>query len=81
MTVKLTKVEMPETSLDWGIVQINNLIHTYYRFDMKNGKPVLDTTYFADQIEDTKKKHRNLPKGSKMYKAIQNALSNYIKDN
>lgn len=80
MAVKITKIEIPETSFDWGIVQINNFSNTYYRFSMIDGKPKLDTTYFADQVEDRNKKHRNFPKDSKMYKDIQQALNVYIKE-
>jgi hypothetical protein len=81
MTVEITKLEMPENKFDWGILQINNFSNTYYRFSMIDGKPKLDTTYFADQIQDRNEKHRNFPEDSKMYKDIQQALDVYIKEN
>lgn len=75
----ITKIEMPETSYDWGILQINNFSNTYYRFEMVDGKPKLDTTYFADQFNDPCQKHRNFSADSKMYKDIENALIHYLK--
>ncbi|WP_404456912.1 hypothetical protein LG329_19335 (plasmid) [Virgibacillus necropolis] len=81
MAVKITKIEMPETSFDWGIVQINNFSNTYYRFGMINGKPKLDTTFFADQLENPKEKHRNISPESDLYKDIQQLLNNYLKEN
>lgn len=80
MAVKILNIEMPETSYDWGIVQINNFSNTYYRFEMINGKAVLDTTYFADQFENPEEKHRNISSHSKLYKDIEQALNVYIKE-
>ena len=39
---KITKIEMPKTKSDWGVVQINNFSNTYYRFEMLEGKPKLN---------------------------------------
>ncbi len=80
MAVKITKIEMPETRFDWGIVQINNFSNTFYRFEIINGKPKLDTTYFADQIKEPQKKHRNFNADSQMYKDIELALINYFNE-
>ena len=71
---------MPETSFDWGIVQINHLTNTYYRFEMIDGKPKLDTSFFADQLEDPEEKHRKIPSDSKLYKDIEQALNDYIRN-
>ncbi|MGM0941351.1 MAG: hypothetical protein ACQEWU_10370 [Bacillota bacterium] len=81
MAVKITKIEMPETCFNWGIVKINNFNNTYYRFEMVNGKPKLDTTFFADQLENPEEKHRNISPESALYKEIQQALNNYGKEN
>lgn len=81
MAVEITKIEMPETSFDWGIVQINNFSNTYYRFEIINGVPKLDTTFFADQLEGPEEKHRNISSKSDLYKDIQQLLNNYIKEN
>ena len=70
---------MPKTRNDWGIVQINNFSNTYYRFEMVKGEPVLDTTYFADQLENLEEKHRDISPHSKLYKEIQQALNDYNK--
>lgn len=81
MAVKITKIEMPASIEDWGIVQINNLSNTYYRFEMINGKPKLDTTYFAEQLENPEEKHRDISPHSKLYKEIEQALNDYIREN
>lgn len=73
MKVTLLKIEMHEGT-DWGTLQINNFTKTYFRFEILNGKPVLDTTFFADAIKDPEKKHRDLNKDSDMYKSVQQLL-------
>ncbi|WP_077324078.1 hypothetical protein [Virgibacillus siamensis] len=80
MAVKILSLEMPETRYDWGIIQINNFSNTYYRFEMIAGKPKLDTTYFADQLVKPEEKHRNISPESNLYKEIQQALNDYIKE-
>lgn len=80
MEINISHIEFPETNFDWGIVQINNFINTYYRFSLVNGKAKLDTNYFADQIENPDEKHRNISPQSKLYKDIQQALNDYIKE-
>lgn len=67
------------TNNDWGLVQINNFNNTYYRFDMKNDNPSLDTSYFADQLKKTDEKHRSLSPESDFYKQIQQLLNEYVK--
>lgn len=79
MKVTLLKIELP-TSKDWGIVQINNFSNTYFRFDIQNGKPVLDTNFFADGIENPEEKHRYLKKDSELYMAIQQLLNDYFSE-
>jgi len=81
MKIKITKIEMPKASYDWGIVQINNFSNTYYRFSLVNGKLKLDTTYFADQLENPEEKHRNISSQSQLYIELQQALNHYIKEN
>lgn len=78
MAVRITKIEMPASIEDWGIIQINNLSNTYFRFEMINSLPKLDTTYFADQLENPKDKHRDISPYSKLYKEIEQALIEYI---
>ncbi|MBA9086543.1 transcriptional regulator with XRE-family HTH domain [Fontibacillus solani] len=75
MNVTITKIEMP-TNEDWGIVQINNLNNTYFRFDFLDGKPVLDKNFFADAVQNSNEKQRIL--GSDLYQAIQTALEFYF---
>ncbi|WP_404456982.1 hypothetical protein LG329_19480 (plasmid) [Virgibacillus necropolis] len=81
MAVNILNIEIPKTKNDWGIVQINNFSNTYYRFEMINGKPKLDTTFFADQLENPEEKHRNISPESELYKDIQQLLNNYLKEN
>lgn len=81
MAVKILNIEIPKTKNDWGIVQINNFSNTYYRFEMINGKPKLDTTFFADQLENPEEKHRNISPESELYKDIQQLLNDYLKEN
>lgn len=79
--VKITKIEMPKTKSDWGVVQINNFSNTYYRFEMLEGKPKLNTTYFTDQLENPEEKHKNISSESDLYKQIQQLLIEYVKVN
>lgn len=73
MKVTLLKIEKP-TGSDWGIIQINNFVNTYFRFDVKNGRPVLDTSLFAEQVENPNNKHKKLDKDSELYQAVQKLL-------
>jgi hypothetical protein len=45
---------------------------------MKDGKPVLDTSIFADKLKP-EEKHQSLSKESELYKAVQNLLDDYFK--
>ncbi|TWL14595.1 hypothetical protein [Bacillus licheniformis] len=78
MSYRITKVEMPENFDDWGIVQINNLSDTYFRFGIVDGKPKLDTSFFADKEANPDKKHKNLSPESELYKGVQKALDEFI---
>ncbi|NUJ19349.1 hypothetical protein FKN04_22720 [Bacillus glycinifermentans] len=75
MSYRITKIEISENIYDWGIVQINNLSDTYFRFHFVNGNPKLDTSFFADKEENPDEKHKNLFPESDLYKGIQNALN------
>ncbi|MFF0828717.1 hypothetical protein ACFYU8_18070 [Brevibacillus sp. NPDC003359] len=79
MGYKITKIEMPKND-EWGKVQINNFTNTYFRFELVNGKPKLDTSFFADQIEDPNEKHKRLSPDSDLYKWIQQLLEDYVEE-
>lgn len=70
---------MPEKYDEWGIVQINSLSDTYFRFEIVDGKPKLDTGFFADKEGDPEKKHKKLYPESDLYQGIQQALIDYFK--
>lgn len=74
---RITKIEMPKAG-EWGVVQINDFSNTFFRFDMVDGKPKLDTSFFADQVEDPNDKHRHLSSDSDLYKGIQQALAEHV---
>jgi hypothetical protein len=72
------KIELPKDRYEWGIIQINNFSNTYFRFEVQDGKSVLDDSFFADQIEDKEEKHRKLNLESDLYKGIQKLLDEYF---
>lgn len=74
---KISKIEMPESVMAWGIVQISPFINTNFRFSMVEGKPILDTSYLADQGEDPNKKNEKLSPESEVYKYVQKLLDEY----
>lgn len=77
----ISKFEMPKAS-DWGTFQIDNLINTYFRFEMKNGEPVLEASFFVDKAElPPEEKHRRMDKKSKFYTDVQQLLNEYITNN
>lgn len=81
MNVTLLNIELPQRD-EWGILQINNFNNTYFRFEFnKDGKPNLDTCYFADQLQDPKEKHQPLRKDSELYIAVQQLLEDYFTNN
>jgi hypothetical protein len=45
---------------------------------VQDGKPVLDDSFFANQIEDKEEKHRKLNMESDLYKGIQRLLDEYF---
>lgn len=73
LKISLLKIEKP-TGSDWGIIQINNFVNTHFRFDVKDGKPVLDTNFFAEQVENPNDKHQKMSKDSELYQAVQKLL-------
>ena len=77
MKVTLLNIKMP-TRVDYGTIQINNFSNTYFRFEIKDGKPVLDTSFFADQIENPDEKYKVLKKDSDLYIAVQQLLNEYF---
>ena len=76
---ELLKIEMPEVD-NWGIIQIKPFKNTFFRFEIIDGKPVLDTSLFANQVEDPSKKHRFLSKDNDIYKGVQILLNEIIID-
>lgn len=76
MKVTITKIEMP-TASNWGIVQINNLENTFFRFDVRNGKPLLDASLFASNVQNPNERQEKL--GSDLHKSIQKALDDHFK--
>lgn len=66
------------THSNFGLIQINNFSNTYFRFDMKDGKPVLDTSSFADKIDNLNEKQKNLNKDSELYIAVQQLIIDYF---
>jgi hypothetical protein len=81
MSYKISKIELPASPSDWGIVQINGLSDTYFRFDLQDGKPVLDDSFFANRMKDENEKHRTLDRESELYKGIQKLLNEYFEKN
>ncbi|WP_103109482.1 hypothetical protein [Brevibacillus reuszeri] len=77
MGYTILNIEMPKSD-GWGMIQINNFSNTFYRFDMVDGKPKLDTSFFADQIENPDEKHKYLSPESDLYKGIQQLLDDYV---
>lgn len=73
----ITKIVMP-TYTDWGILQINDLSNTYFRFDVVNGKPKLDTSLFANQLENPKEKHQYFNAQNELYQDIQRLVNEYF---
>lgn len=63
--------------MNWGMIQIQGLTNTYFRFDLKDGVPILDESFFVDKINDTDK-HKILNKNSTLYKDIQKKLDEYF---
>lgn len=74
--IQITKIEMPKGQ-NFGILQINNLVRTHFRFDIKNGKPVLDTSFFVDNKEPDER-HQVLQRDSKLYIDVKEALEKYL---
>lgn len=80
LSYTILNINMPQNNTEWGTIQINNFSNTHFRFEMKDGKPVLDTSYFADQVESPEEKHRNLSPESELYIGIQGLLIDYVKE-
>lgn len=76
MKVTILKIEMPK-GFDWGLLQINNFNHTHFRFELKDGKPVLDATFFVDNKEPYLKNHV-MEKDGDFYLSIQKLLEEYV---
>lgn len=74
---RITKLEMPEAG-SWGMLQINGFEETHFRFDMRNGKPILDIIFFAEGMDDPQEKHRWMNVDSDFYRGIQQALEQYL---
>ncbi|PLC14022.1 hypothetical protein BV582_20840 [Bacillus paralicheniformis] len=74
MTYRITEIKMPEKDDEWGIVQINSLSNTYFRFEIVDGKLKLDTSFFADKEEDPEEKHKELKPDTELFKGVQKAL-------
>ncbi|MCP1312074.1 hypothetical protein [Paenibacillus tyrfis] len=75
---RITKLEMPQAG-SWGILQINEFEKTHFRFDIREGKPLLDTSFFADGVENPQEKHKKMDADSDFYRGIQQALEQYLK--
>ncbi|MGG1021138.1 hypothetical protein ABE151_17425 [Bacillus paralicheniformis] len=73
MIIKI--VQMPKNR-EWGIFYIDNLTDTYFRFEIVNGKPRLDTSFFADKEENPDKKHKKL--SADLYEKVQKSLVEHI---
>lgn len=76
MKLTLSKINLPQ-GLNWGIVEIVELEKTYFRFDIKNDQPVLDTSFFTEKVE-VGQKHFDLEKGSELYQSLQDILDVYF---
>jgi hypothetical protein len=81
LNYKILNISLPDNQNEWGIIQINNFSNTYFRFELKNGKPVLDTSLFSDQVENPEEKHKRLSPESELYKGIQELLNDYMSNN
>ncbi|KZE78145.1 hypothetical protein AV654_19410 [Paenibacillus elgii] len=75
---RITKLEMPQAG-SWGVLQINGFEKTHFRFDIREGKPSLDTSFFADGVENPQEKHKKMDVDSDFYRGIQQALEQYLK--
>ena len=80
MSYSILNITMPQNNAEWGTVQINKFTNTHFRFELIEGKPLLDTTYFANQLENPEEKHRNLSPDSELYKGIQALLDEELKE-
>lgn len=78
MGYKISKLEMPKNNLEWGIVQINNLSNTYFRFELINGVPKLDASVFVDNIKEPDEKFRTLSPEGELYIEIQRLLKRHF---
>lgn len=78
MSYKILNISMPKNRNEWGTIQINKFSNTYFRFDLKNGKPILDTSFFAEQVDNPEEKHKNISSESELYIGIQKLLDDYV---
>ncbi|MBM0064954.1 hypothetical protein [Alkalicoccobacillus gibsonii] len=75
---KITNIEKTEKIDEWGILQINNLKDTFFRFDLIDGKPQLDTSLFVNKEGEILEK--GLSEQSQLYKDVLCALNEYYRN-
>lgn len=61
---------------NWGTFQIQDLSNTFFRFDYKNGIPIIDDSLFVNKPGDTQ--HLSLSPESGLYKGVQKALNEHL---
>ncbi|WP_195486594.1 hypothetical protein [Lacticaseibacillus paracasei] len=69
--MKLTNITLP-TKNQFGTFQIEGMDATYFRFDVQNGKFVLERDFFIVAERDANK--RQHPMSKAMYNNLQNEL-------
>ncbi|WP_088834373.1 hypothetical protein [Paenibacillus tyrfis] len=76
--LELSEINIPTVS-DWGILKIKGLDYNFFRFDIKDGKPVLDTSLciFADKLNRSVEKVMPLNETDELYIAVQRLLDDY----
>ncbi|WYP24769.1 hypothetical protein NSQ54_10510 [Alkalihalobacillus sp. FSL W8-0930] len=75
---KITNIEKSEKIDEWGILQINNLKDTFFRFDLIDGKLQLDTSFFVNKEGEISEK--DLSEESQLYKDVLQALNEYYRN-
>ena len=72
---------MPRDQWEWGTVQISGYECTSFRFEMQDGKPLLDFHYFAD-LENGEGQWRECTyPGMEPYGIVQQLLKEYVEEN
>lgn len=70
---KIINIEMPKTSNQFGLFQLNNLDGIWFRFELLNDKPKLMSDMFVES--EGENGYKNILENTKMHEEIQELLT------